>query len=52
MFIKGMPAIMSVETARRSIPSAARPTFQEMEKYCKGGGKAPAAPAESKAPAA
>jgi chemotaxis protein MotA len=34
-FIKGMPAIMSVETARRSIPSGSRPTFQEMEKSCK-----------------
>jgi len=34
-FIKGMPAIMSVETARRSIPSGNRPSFQEMEKACK-----------------
>ena len=37
-FIKGMPPIMAVETARRSIPSGSRPSFQEMEKHCKGGG--------------
>jgi chemotaxis protein MotA len=36
-FIKGFPPIMAVEVARRSIPSACRPTFQEMEKTCKGG---------------
>jgi chemotaxis protein MotA len=35
-FIKGAPPIMSVEMARRSIPSASRPSFQEMEKACKG----------------
>ena len=34
-FIKGFPPIMAVEIARRSIPSACRPTFQEMEKNCK-----------------
>ena len=40
-FIKGTPPIMAVEIARRSIPSASRPTFQEMEKACKS---VPAAP--------
>ena len=32
----------AVEVARRSIPSASRPTFQEMEKTCKGGALASA----------
>ncbi len=48
-FIKGSPPIIAVEFARRSIPSACRPTFNEMEKSCKGGSAAPAA---SVAPAA
>jgi chemotaxis protein MotA len=39
-FIKGLPPIMAVEFARRNIPHAARPTFKEMEKHCKGGGSA------------
>ena len=42
-FIKGIPPIMAVEFARRSIPSALRPTFREMERHCKGGGVAVAA---------
>jgi chemotaxis protein MotA len=40
-FIRGAAPILAVEFARRSIPSHARPTFQEMEAACKGG--APAA---------
>jgi chemotaxis protein MotA len=47
-FIKGFPPIMSVEIARRSIPSALRPTFQEMEKNCKST-PAAAAPAPAEA---
>jgi chemotaxis protein MotA len=43
-FIKGFPPIMAVEVARRSIPSASRPTFQEMEKNCKNNPAAAAAP--------
>src|SRR5438132_1077102 len=39
-FIKGFPPILAVETARRSIPSACRPTFSEMEKNCKSGAAA------------
>jgi hypothetical protein len=36
--------MLSVEFARRTIPSEVRPTFKEMEDYCKrGGDKAPAA---------
>ena len=44
-FIKGSPPIIAVEFARRSIPSASRPTFNEMEKSCKGGSAAAVAPA-------
>src|SRR5216684_151601 len=44
-FIKGSPPIIAVEFARRSIPSACRPTFNEMEKCCKGGSAAAVAPA-------
>ncbi len=40
-FIKGSPPIIATEFARRSIPSASRPSFKEMEQACKGG--APAA---------
>jgi chemotaxis protein MotA len=50
-FIKGFPPILAVETARRSIPSACRPTFSEMEKNCKSGA-AGAAPPAGAAPAA
>ena len=39
-FIKGSPPILAAEFARRTIPSAFRPSFQEMEKACKGGGAA------------
>lgn len=38
-FIKGLSPMMAVELARRSIPSTVRPTFQEMEAVCRGGGK-------------
>jgi chemotaxis protein MotA len=41
-FIKGLPPILAVEFARRNIPSGYRPTFNEMEKNCKGGGGASA----------
>lgn len=42
-FIKGSAPILSVEFARRSIPSHVRPSFKDMEAACKGG----AAPAAS-----
>jgi chemotaxis protein MotA len=35
-FARGMAPLIAVEFARRSIPHAARPTFQEMEAACKG----------------
>ena len=37
-FVKGLSPIMAIELARRSIPSGVRPTFQEMEAACRGGG--------------
>ncbi|MGA2695201.1 MAG: flagellar motor stator protein MotA [Terriglobales bacterium] len=42
-FLKGAAPIMAVETARRAIPGHVRPSFVEVEKYCKGGGEAAAA---------
>ena len=39
-YIKEMPPIMAVELARRSIPGGVRPTFQEVEGACRGGGAA------------
>lgn len=38
-FIKGLSPMMAVELARRSIPTGVRPSFQEMEAACRGGGK-------------
>jgi chemotaxis protein MotA len=37
-FVKEMSPIMAVELARRAIPAGVRPTFQEMEGACRGGG--------------
>jgi chemotaxis protein MotA len=42
-FVKGLSPIMAVEMARRAIPTSVRPTFQEMEGACRGGGAAAAA---------
>jgi chemotaxis protein MotA len=55
-FVRGSAPILAVEFARRSIPGALRPTFQEFEGACRGGGSAaaaagPAPPAESAPPA-
>jgi chemotaxis protein MotA len=44
-FVKGLPPILALELGRRAIPTSVRPTFQEMEKVCRGGGKEPAAEA-------
>lgn len=35
-FVRGAPAIMAIEFSRRSIPATVRPTFIEMEVFCKG----------------
>src|SRR5579864_9003179 len=55
-FLKGTAPIMAVEFARRAIPGHVRPSFQEVEKHCKGGGAeggaAPAEGAPAEAPAA
>ena len=46
-FIKGVSPILAMEMARRSIPGHVRPSFQETEAACRGGGggsaQAPAA---------
>ena len=43
-FSKGMAPIIAVEMARRAIPGHVRPGFLEVEKACRGGGAAAAAP--------
>ncbi len=40
-FAKGMAPIIAVEFARRAIPHALRPNFNDMEKACKGAGAPP-----------
>jgi len=37
-FLKGAAPMLAVEMARRAIPAHVRPSFDEMEKACKGGG--------------
>ena len=49
-FLKGTAPIMAVEMARRAVPGHVRPSFQELEKVCRGGGAA-AAPAAAAAAA-
>jgi chemotaxis protein MotA len=47
-FMKGIPPTVAVEFGRRAIPGHVRPSFQDLEKYIKGGGgggEAAAAPA-------
>jgi hypothetical protein len=51
-FIKGSPPSIAVEFGRRAIPGHVRPSFQEMEKYLKGGSDAAAAVPEAAVPAA
>jgi chemotaxis protein MotA len=41
-FLKGAAPMLAVEMARRAIPAHVRPSFDEMEKACKGGGAAAA----------
>jgi chemotaxis protein MotA len=50
-FVKGSPPSIAVEFGRRVIPGHQRPTFQELDKYIKDKGDAPA-PAEAQAPTA
>ncbi len=44
-FIRGSAPILSVEFARRAIPSDVRPSFKEMETACRGASAAPQAAA-------
>jgi chemotaxis protein MotA len=37
-FLKGQAPLIAIEMARRAIPAHVRPSFDEMEKACKGGG--------------
>jgi chemotaxis protein MotA len=37
-FLRGNAPMLAVEIARRAIPAHVRPSFDEMEKACKGGG--------------
>jgi chemotaxis protein MotA len=46
-FLKGISPIMAVEIGRRAIPGHVRPTFQEVEAACRGGGQAAAASASA-----
>lgn len=39
-FCKGTPPITAVEFARRGVPGAVRPTFQELEGMCRGAAQA------------
>jgi chemotaxis protein MotA len=42
-FLKGSAPILAVEVGRRAIPGHLRPSFQEVEKVCRGGGTQAAA---------
>src|SRR3984957_16774775 len=42
-FLKGAAPMLAVEMGRRAIPAHVRPSFDEMEKACKGGGAMAAA---------
>lgn len=35
-FLKGSPPLIAIEMGRRAIPAHVRPSFNEMEKHCKG----------------
>jgi chemotaxis protein MotA len=39
-FLKGTAPILAVEAARRAVPGHVRPSFQELEQACRGGGAA------------
>jgi chemotaxis protein MotA len=43
-FLKGSAPIQAVEVGRRAIPGHLRPSFQEVEKTCRGGGGGDAKP--------
>jgi chemotaxis protein MotA len=37
-FLKGSAPMIAIEMGRRAIPAHVRPSFDEMEMNCKGGG--------------
>jgi chemotaxis protein MotA len=39
-FLKGSAPMIAIELGRRAIPARVRPTFDEMERFCKGQGGA------------
>ncbi len=47
--VRGNAPILAIEFARRAIPHEIRPSFKEMETFCKGGGAAAAAGAAAQA---
>jgi len=48
-FLKGNAPMIAIEMGRRAIPGHVRPSFDEMEKACKGGGADAATEAEAAA---
>jgi chemotaxis protein MotA len=46
-FLKGSAPMIAIELGRRAIPARVRPTFDEMERFCKGQSGAAAAPANA-----
>lgn len=42
-FLKGLAPILAVEVGRRAVPGHVRPSFQDLEKLCRGGSAAAAA---------
>jgi chemotaxis protein MotA len=46
-FLKGSAPMIAIELGRRAIPARVRPTFDEMEKFCKNNTGAGAAPAKA-----
>jgi len=46
-FLKGSAPMIAIELGRRAIPARVRPTFDEMEKFCKGQGGATGAAAKA-----
>jgi len=48
-FLKGNAPMIAIEMGRRAIPGHVRPSFDEMEKACKGGGANAATEAEAAA---
>ena len=50
-YIKGMPPVLAVETARRAVPTHVRPSFAQLEQACKNRGSTSGEAAAEGAPA-